>query len=168
MKQNNLNMKQFDLEQIKKFEAECEKIKEDINEINCQREAQDAAFERELSEKQEEFAKIQQIIGARSVSILEAVFPKYFKIGDLAEDFAVIYKTKNISFKDNKFVAVVDKLYFSCYSDTEFTIYKKQEPREFDNFEKMLNYIKNSLRELTEEEFNECKKKIFEMASNLM
>ena len=168
-------MEQFDLEQIKNLETEREKIKEAIDEINCQREAQDDAFKQELDTKQKELSKIQQAINAASVSLLEidlseTVFPKYFKFDDLNENSAEIYKTKNISFKDDRFVVVVDKLWFSRYNETktEFTLYKKQEPWKFDSLGKILNYIKNNLQELTEEEYNECKKKIFEMASNLM
>lgn len=104
------------------------------------------------------------------IDLSETVFPKYFKFDDLNENSAEIYKTKNISFKDDRFVVVVDKLWFSRYNETktEFTLYKKQEPWKFDSLGKILNYIKNNLQELTEEEYNECKKKIFEMASNLM
>lgn len=163
-------MEQNNLEQIKNLETECEKIKEGIDEINRQREAQDDAFERELEKKRKKLSKIQQTIGTCSVSILEAAFPKYFKIGDLDEDIVVIFKTGNISFKGDKFVAVVDKLRFSRYGDTktEFSIYKKPDSWSFDNLDELLTYIKNNIQELTEEEYDECKKKIFEMASNLM
>lgn len=56
---NRKIMTQDNLEQIKNLEAECEKIKEDINKINYQREAQDDAFERKLDRKQKELSKIQ-------------------------------------------------------------------------------------------------------------
>ena len=44
-------------EQFKEFATELEKIKKEINDINCRREAQDDAFERELGEKQEKITK---------------------------------------------------------------------------------------------------------------
>lgn len=56
---NRKIMEQFDLEQIKNLETEREKIKEAIDEINCQREAQDDAFKQELDTKQKELSKIQ-------------------------------------------------------------------------------------------------------------
>lgn len=163
-------MEQNNLDQIKNLEAECEKIKEAIDKINCQREAQDNAFEQELEKKQKELSKIQRKINAVSVSTLDAVFPKYFKTGDANENSAAIYKTKNISFIDDKFIVVIDKLFFCRYGEanTEFTLYKKTELWKFYNLDDMLKYIKDSIQELTEEEYNDCKKKIFEMASNIM
>lgn len=41
---DNLNLAQFDLEQEKSLRQSVKKIKEYINKINCQREAQDDAF----------------------------------------------------------------------------------------------------------------------------
>lgn len=101
--------------------------------------------------------------------MLETAFPKYFKTNDSRENFVVIYKTKNIS-KDSKFVVIVDKLLFCRYGEanTEFTIYRKSESWNFNNPEKVLSYINNDIQKLTEEEYNEYKKKIFEMASNIM
>lgn len=161
-------MTQNNLEQIKNLEAECEKIKEDINRINCQREAQDDAFERKLGRKQKELSKIQQTIDAFNISMLETAFPTYFKTNDSNENFVAIYKTKNI-FRDKKFVVVVDKLLFCRYGEanTEFTIYRKSESWNFNNPGEVLNYINNDIQKLTEEEYNECKKKIFEMALNI-
>lgn len=57
-------------EQFKEFATELEKIKKEINDINCRREAQDDAFERELGEKQEKLTKIQQRIDGFNISIL--------------------------------------------------------------------------------------------------
>lgn len=163
-------MEQNNLDQIKNLEAECEKIKEAIDEINCQREAHDDAFEQELDRKQKELSKIQQKLNAASASTLEAVFPKYFKHVNVNENSAAVYKTKNISFIDDKFIVVIDKLFFCCYGEanTEFTLYKKTELWKFYNLDEMLKYIKDSIQELTKEEYNEYKKKIFEMASNIM
>lgn len=163
-------MEQNNLDQIKNLETECEKIKEAIDEINCQREAQDNVFEQELDKKQKELSKIQQKLNAASASTLEAVFPKYFKHVNVNENSAAIYKTKNISFIDDKFIVVIDKLFFCRYGEanTEFTLYKKTELWKFYNLDEMLKYIKDSIQELTKEEYNEYKKKIFEMASNIM
>ena len=167
---NRKIMEQFSLEQINKLVAGCEKIRKDMAEITRQQEAQNDAFEQELYDKGKELSKIKQAISAHSISILEAAFPKNFKNVDLNENLAVICKTKDISFKDDKIVVVFDKLYFSRYGETnsQFSIYKKIDSWYFNDLDEILNYIKDNLQELTEEEYNECKKKIFETASNIV
>lgn len=169
MKQNNLNMKQFDLDQIKKFEAECEKIRGEINEINYQREAQDKAFEREVKGKQEELAQKQQMIENLSMNTLDFA-PIYFKIKEPHGSESVIdaYKTKNISFRDNLYKIFVDKLFFNYNNATRYlTLYSAQTSIVLGySLDAALNYIKENFQEITEEEYNERKKKIIETIGN--
>lgn len=166
MKQNNLNMKQFDLEQKKKLEAECKKIKECINKINYQREAQDKAFEREVKGKQEELAQKQQMIEDLSMNTLNLAAPMYFKIKESHGSETVIdaYKTKHISFRDNLYKIFVDKLFFDYNNATRYlTLYSAQTSIVLGrNLDAALNYIKENFQEITEEEYNERKKKIIE------
>lgn len=163
-------MKQFDLDQIKKFEAECEKIRGEINEINYQREVQDKAFEREVKCKQEELAQTQQMIENLSMSVLDLAAPIYFKIKEPYGSESVIdaYKTKNISFRDNQYVLFVDKLSFSYNNATRYlTLYSTRTSIVLGcNLDAALHYIKENFQEITEEEYNECKKKIIETIGN--
>lgn len=168
---DNLNLAQFDLEQEKSLRQSVKKIKEYINKINCQREAQDDAFEQELDEKQEESTKIQRRIDGFNISILEAAMPKYFKIkGPYGSEFGIeIYKTEKLFFQDGIFKVSANKLFFYNKKAGEFTLFSKRIPNIIlgHNLETALKEI-SSYEEITNEEYNECKKKIFEMASNIM
>lgn len=156
-------------EQFKEFATELEKIKKEINDINCRREAQDDAFERELGEKQEKLTKIQQRIDGFNISILEAAMPKYFKVKNpYGSEFGIeVYKTVKLFSQDGFFKVSADKLFFYYDKKTGgLTMYTKR----------ILIFLGQNLKtalkeisfkeEITEEEYNDNKKKIIEMLTN--
>lgn len=156
-------------EQFKEFATELVKIKKEINDINCRRETQDDAFERKLGEKQEKFAKIQQKIDGLNISILEAAMPKYFKFKNLhGSEFGIeVYKTEKVFFQDDCFRVFADKLFFYYDKKTGgLTLYSKRIPILLGhNLETALEVISVN-EEITEEEYNDSKKKIIEMLTN--
>lgn len=156
-------------EQLKKFATELEKIKKEIHDINCRREAQDAAFEQELDEKQEESTKIQRRIDGFNISILEAAMPKYFKIkGPYGSEFGIeIYKTEKLFSQDGIFKLSANKLFFYNKKAGEFTLFSKRIPNIIlgHNLETALKEI-SSYEEITNEEYNDSEKKIIELLTN--
>lgn len=156
-------------EQLKKFATELEKIKKEIHNINCRREAQDDAFEQELAEKQEESTKIQRRIDGFNISILEAAMPKYFKIkGPYGSEFGIeIYKTEKLFFQDGIFKVSANKLFFYNKKAGEFTLFSKRIPNIIlgHNLETALKEI-SSYEEITNEEYNDSEKKIIEQITN--
>ena len=148
-------------ETIKKFEAELEKIKKEMHDITCHQEAQGDAFKQKLDSKQEELAKIQQIIDGLNISIMEAAMPKYFKIkGPYGSEFGIeIYKTEKLFFQDGIFKVSANKLFFYNKKAGEFTLFSKRIPNIIlgHNLETVLKEI-SSYEEITEEEYNDVKK----------
>ena len=166
---NRKVMEQFDLEQINKLVEECEEIRNEMFEIAHQQKAQNEMFEQELICKQKELEKVLQMIANSKMSTLETSLPKYFKLNEpyRKEPVIEVYKTKNIIFVKNKHKIFADKLSFK--HDDGATLCSNRISIDLGHsLSDVYYYLKNYFQELTKEEYNECKKKIFEMASNIM
>lgn len=153
-------------ESIKKFEAELEKVKKGIYDITCHQKTQEDVFKQELDSMQEKLAKIRQIIDKFNIDTLEAAVPKYFKIKEPygAESGIEVYKTKNILFEKGNYRVFANKLFFNYDEATgQFTLYSKQTSDILGcDLDVALNRANHYFQEITEEEYNEGRKKAAE------